>query len=87
MNFGPRRFLDENDVELILDLKEGVDNEGVFVNILWKNFEVFHNYSWGSPFTSERINLDLLLRISAYFFCYHSLLNLCLQNRHWLEFA
>ena len=45
MNFGPRRFLDENDIELILGLKEGVDNEGVFVNILRKNFEVFHNYS------------------------------------------
>ena len=34
MNFGPRRFLDENDIELVLGLKEGVDNEGVFVNIL-----------------------------------------------------
>jgi len=45
MNFGPRRFLSENDVELVLDLKEGVDNEGVFVNILQKNFEVFHNHS------------------------------------------
>jgi len=45
MNFGPRRFLDENDVELVLDLKEGVDNEGVFANILQKNFEVFHNHS------------------------------------------
>ena len=45
MNFGPRRFLSENDVELVLDLKEGVDNEGVFANILRKNFEVFHNHS------------------------------------------
>jgi len=33
-NFGPRRFLDENDVELVLGLKEGVDDEGVFANIL-----------------------------------------------------
>ena len=45
VNFGPRGFLDENNVKLILGLKEGVDNEGVFVNILQKNFEVFHNYS------------------------------------------
>ena len=45
MNFGPRGFLDENNVELVLGLKEGVDNEGVFANILQKNFEVFHNYS------------------------------------------
>jgi len=44
-NFGPRRFLDENDVELVLGLKKGVDNEGVFANILQKNFEVFHNHS------------------------------------------
>jgi len=44
-NFGPRRFLDENDVELVLGLKENVDDEGVFANILRKNFEVFHNYS------------------------------------------
>ena len=84
-NFGPRRFLDENDVKLVLGLKEDVDDEGFFANILWKNFEVFHNYSWSSPFTSERINLDLLSCISAYFFCCHSLLNLCLQNGHWLE--
>ena len=44
-NFRPRRFLDENDVELVLGLKKGVDDEGVFMNILQKNFEVFHNYS------------------------------------------
>jgi len=34
MNFRPRRFLDENDVELVLGLKEDIDDEGVFVNIL-----------------------------------------------------
>ena len=45
MNFGPRGFLDENNVELVLDLKKGVDDEGVFANILRKNFEVFHNHS------------------------------------------
>ena len=44
-NFGPQGFLDENDVKLVLSLKEGVDNEGDFVNILQKNFEVFHNHS------------------------------------------
>jgi len=44
-NLGPRRFLDENDVELVLGLKEGVNDEGVFANILQKNFEVFHNHS------------------------------------------
>jgi len=44
-NLRPRRFLDENDVELVLDLKKSVNNEGVFSNILQKNFEVFHNHS------------------------------------------
>jgi len=34
MNFRPRRFLDENDVELVLGLKKGVDDERVFANIL-----------------------------------------------------
>jgi len=43
MNFRPRRFLDENDVELVLGLKEGVDDEGVFVKILQKNFDVQPN--------------------------------------------
>ncbi len=33
-NFGPRGFLDENDVELVLNLKEGVNDKGVFANIL-----------------------------------------------------
>jgi len=32
--FGPRVFLDENDVELVLGLKESVDDKGVFANIL-----------------------------------------------------
>jgi len=44
-NFRPRRFLDENDVKLVLSLKEDVDDEEVFANILQKNFEVFHNHS------------------------------------------
>jgi len=45
MNFGPRGFLDEDDVELALSLKNGIDDEGVFLNILQKDFEIFHNYS------------------------------------------
>ena len=45
MNFRPRKFLDENDIKLVLGLKKSVDNKGVFANILQKNFEVFHNHS------------------------------------------
>jgi len=33
-NFRPRRFLDKNYVKLVLSLKDGVDYERVFVNIL-----------------------------------------------------
>jgi len=86
-NFRPRRFLYKNYVKLVLSLKDSVDNERVFVNVLWKNFEILHNHIWSSPFSIEQINLDLFSWISAYFFCCHSLLNLCLQNRHWLESA
>jgi len=36
-SFGPRGFLNENDVELVLGLKKSVNDEGIFVNILRKN--------------------------------------------------
>ena len=45
MNFEPRGFLDKDDVELALSLKNGIDNEGVFPNVLQKDFEIFHNHS------------------------------------------
>ena len=45
MDFGPRGFLDEDDVKLALSFKNSVDDEGVFLNILQKNSEIFHNYS------------------------------------------
>jgi len=34
VNFRPRRFLDKNYVKLILSLKDGVDDERVFANVL-----------------------------------------------------
>jgi len=86
-NFRPWGLLDKYNVELSLSLKEGIDNKRVLVNILWKNFDVFHNHCCTSSFTSEQIDLDLFLWISAYFFYCHSLLNLCLQNGHKLESA
>ena len=45
MDFRPRGFLDEDDVKLALSLKNGVDDEGVFPNVLQKNFEIFHDHS------------------------------------------
>ena len=54
---------------------------------MWKNFEVLHNHYWSSLFTPKQIDLDLFSWISVYFLYCHSLLNLCLQNGHWLESA
>ena len=45
MDFRLRRSLDEDDVKLALSLKNGVDDEGVFPNVLQKNFEIFHDHS------------------------------------------
>jgi len=45
MDFGPRGFLDEDDVELTLSLENGVDDEGVFPNILQQNSEIFYDHS------------------------------------------
>jgi len=86
-NFGPRRFLDEDNVKLALSLKNSVDNKRVFPNILQKYFEILYNHCWDSLFSEEQIDLVLFSWISAYFFCCYSLLNLCLQNGHRLESA
>jgi len=43
-NFRPGWFLDKKDIELILGFKDGVDDDGVFANILRKNLEIFYNH-------------------------------------------
>jgi len=43
-NFRPEQFLDKKDIELILGFKDSVDDDGVFVNVLRKNLEIFHNH-------------------------------------------
>ena len=45
MDFGPRGFLDEDDVRLALSLKNYVDDEEVFLNVLRENSEIFYNHS------------------------------------------
>ena len=45
MDFGPRVFLDEDNVELALSLENCVDDEEVFPNVLQENSEIFHNHS------------------------------------------
>ena len=43
-NFRPGRFLDKKNIELVLGFKDGVDDDGVLVNVLRKNLEMFHNH-------------------------------------------
>ena len=38
------RFPDENDVKIGIDLKDHIDNEIVFSNVLRKKFQVLQNY-------------------------------------------
>ena len=45
MDFGPRGFLDEDDVKLALSFENGVNNERVFPNVLQKNSEIFYDHS------------------------------------------
>ena len=87
MDFRPRRFLDEDDIKLALSLEDSIDDEWVLLDILQENSEVLYDHCWGSPLPVEWIDLILFSWISAYFFCCHSLLNLCLQNGHRFESA
>ena len=86
-NFRPGRFLDKKDIELILGFKDGVDDDGVLVNVLQKNLEIFHNHWLDLLFTAEQSDFDLFSRISAYFLTCHSLLKQCLQKGQLLESA
>ena len=40
-NCCPWRFLDEDDVEIMINFKGGIDNDVVFSDILQKDLEVF----------------------------------------------
>ena len=44
VNFRPERFLDKKDIKLILGFKDDIDDDGVLVNVLRKNLEIFHNH-------------------------------------------
>jgi len=44
MDFRPRRFLDEDDIELDLSLENNVDNEWVLLDILWKDPEISYDH-------------------------------------------
>ena len=54
----PRRFLDEDNVKILVDFQQHISEDFVFTNILGKHLYVFQNYaSW--PLTTEQINLLL----------------------------
>ena len=40
----PRWFLNEDNVKVIVDFKNQTDNEVIFLNILWKNLQIFQNH-------------------------------------------
>ena len=61
------------------NIESCVNNQIVFANILWKDFNVFNNHK-SLPFTDKQIDFFLLLQIFKYSFECHFLLNLCHQN-------
>ena len=44
VNSSPERFLDEDNIEEKLCLENCVNNQVIFMNILWKDFNVLNNY-------------------------------------------
>ena len=86
-NFGPRWFLDKENVELRVSFKYGIGDERVLSNVLREDLEVSYNHWTFSLFAPERMEDDLFSRISAYFLTCHSLWNLCRQNGQVLESA
>jgi len=40
----PSQFLDEDNVEIVIDFEYNIDNEIVLLNVLGKNLQVFHNH-------------------------------------------
>jgi len=51
-NSCPRQFLNEDNIEIVIDFEYGVDNEVVLSNVLRKNLQVLHNHI-ALPFTAE----------------------------------
>ena len=40
----PRWFLDEENVEIVIDFEYSIDNKIVLLNVLRKNLQVFYNH-------------------------------------------
>jgi len=82
----PRWFLNENNIEVTVDFENWVDNEVIFLDILWKNLQVFQNHIL-LVFTVKQIEFLLVSQSLAYSLVYHSLLKQCLQKEHSFESA
>ena len=80
-NSNPWQFLNKDDIKRILSFKDCVDNQVVFLHVLWKNFNVFNNHD-SLPFTVEQIDCLLLSQSFWYFLECHFLLNWCCQKEH-----
>jgi len=82
----PRWFLDEDNVEIVVDFKNCIYNEIIFSDILWKNLQVFYNHIM-LAFTSEQIEFFLVSQSLEYSLECHSLLKQCFQKEQSTESA
>ena len=81
-----RRFLNKYNIELKFCFQNCVNNQMVFPNILWQDFNILDNHDL-LPSTDEWIDCLQLSWILEYSFEYHSLLNLYYQKEHSFESA
>jgi len=60
-----RQFLDEDNVEIVIDFEYNIDNEIVLLNVLGKNLQVFHNHI-ALPFIAKQVEFFWLSWILAF---------------------
>ena len=73
-NSCPRRFLNEDNVKVMVNFEDQVDNEIILLNILWKDFQVFQNHI-SIVFTIKRVEFLLVSLSLVYSLVCYSLLN------------
>ena len=85
-NSCPRWFLDKDNVKVTVDFKDWADNEVIFLDILWKNLQIFQNYIL-LAFAVKQVEFLLVSWSLVYSLVCHSLLKQYLQKEHLLESA
>jgi len=78
--------LNKYDIKLKFCFQNCVNNQIIFLNVLWKDFNILNNHNL-LLFTDEQIDCLWLSQILEYFFECHSLLNLCYQKEYSFELA